>query len=423
MGDLRKELFSVLTLTLLFGVLSTSCLPIRSFNRDLWSIIRPYHFHTLAWELKTIFGSAMQEAANPKPSGETRVLDYFETVDSVKKIRSEIAAIQSGNQTGDFTALNNKLSQLQGQIVASQGAVEDMLEKQLRATLTVLGLFNPFESAIKLKFSFPPLDFKLDSLPHLLVVSPRDIIENIRSVSLRQDMTVEDIERIESAVDELGVSSLVVNLGGFSGTYPTLVTNEASLRFTLDAASEEWLHQYLAFKPLGFRYILSLTGLRRNYEIATMNETVASMLGKEIGGIVIQKYYPDVLTEDLEKDKNGFDFNREMRETRKAVDNLLADRKIAEAEKLMAEKRQYLAANRHYIRKLNQAYFAFYGTYADRPDSVSPIGAEMKQLRDSSASLKDPGEGSHDEEPSGPHRESEIEWQKTSKAETRYWKH
>jgi len=43
----------------------------------------------------------------------------------------------------------------------------------------------------------------------------------------------------------------------------------------------------------------------------------------------------------------------------------------------------------HYIRKLNQAYFAFYGTYADRPTSISPIGLELKELRSQSVSLKD----------------------------------
>ncbi|OGO24020.1 MAG: hypothetical protein A2144_05680 [Chloroflexi bacterium RBG_16_50_9] len=41
------------------------------------------------------------------------------------------------------------------------------------------------------------------------------------------------------------------------------------------------------------------------------------------------------------------------------------------------------------IRKLNQAYFAFHGTYADSPASISPIGVELRKLRSQSASLKD----------------------------------
>jgi len=55
----------------------------------------------------------------------------------------------------------------------------------------------------------------------------------------------------------------------------------------------------------------------------------------------------------------------------------------------MEQKRQYLASKGYYIRKLNQAYFAFHGTYADSPTSISPIGPELKELRSRSASLKD----------------------------------
>ena len=55
----------------------------------------------------------------------------------------------------------------------------------------------------------------------------------------------------------------------------------------------------------------------------------------------------------------------------------------------MEQKRQYLASMGRYIRKLNQAYFAWYGTYADSPTSISPIGVELKKLRSQSSSLKD----------------------------------
>ncbi len=55
----------------------------------------------------------------------------------------------------------------------------------------------------------------------------------------------------------------------------------------------------------------------------------------------------------------------------------------------MDAQRQYLADNGYYIRKLNQAYFAFYGTYGDSPTSASPIGRELDTLRGQSASLKD----------------------------------
>jgi hypothetical protein len=44
-----------------------------------------------------------------------------------------------------------------------------------------------------------------------------------------------------------------------------------------------------------------------------------------------------------------------------------------------------------WLRKLNQAYFAFYGAYADEPGGAAgtedPIGAAVRQLRAQSASL------------------------------------
>jgi hypothetical protein len=199
------------------------------------------------------------------------------------------------------------------------------------------------------------------------------------------------MEAIEDEVDNLGVSSLVVKLGGLGATYPSFVTDEASLRFTLDAAAEEWLHQYLFFRPLGILYTLDLTGISRNYEIAVINETVAGMAASEIGAIIYQKYYAadETDTSPSQADLSGFDFNREMRDIRRRVDDLLAQGEIEAAEEFMEERRQFLATQGYHIRKLNQAYFAFYGAYADDPTSISPIGAELRELREQSGSLKE----------------------------------
>ena len=131
--------------------------------------------------------------------------------------------------------------------------------------------------------------------------------------------------------------------------------------------------------------------MKRNYEIAILNETVASMVSKEIGSMVAESYYPAPKSDESEQPekKSGFDFDREMREIRKSVDVYLEKGEIKQAEAFMEERRQYLAAKGYQIRKLNQAYFAFYGTYADRPSSINPIGDELKQLRSQSASLKE----------------------------------
>ncbi len=53
----------------------------------------------------------------------------------------------------------------------------------------------------------------------------------------------------------------------------------------------------------------------------------------------------------------------------------------------MEERRKFLAENGYYIRKINQAYFAFHGLYADTPASASPIGSKMTELLQRSPSL------------------------------------
>jgi hypothetical protein len=114
------------------------------------------------------------------------------------------------------------------------------------------------------------------------------------------------------------------------------------------------------------------------------------MVSKEIGALVYKKYYSTQGSDDGQVANPELDFfNQEMREIRKAVDEYLAQGQIDQAEQFMEAKRQYLASRGYYIRKLNQAYFAFYGTYADSPTSISPIGSELKELRSKSASLKD----------------------------------
>ncbi|MFC1990856.1 hypothetical protein ACFLU9_01735 [Chloroflexota bacterium] len=391
----RTKVILVFMATLLFiSSLAISCTPGRGFDNRLRSIIRPYSFSILKWELDTILKEVRKTTEDRQKEIDNevgKVEEYFSSVKRIKSLKSDIAAIKSGNKQGDAVSLEAELNRLQQQNLAIAEIVEKTVEKQIREVLSQQRIFNPIYKYLRLEIGFPPLNFKLGEPPNLLVVSPRDRIESLREATLQPNISLEDIENLEAEVDELGVSSLIVGLGGFAGTYPSFVTNEADLQFTIDSAAEEWLHQYLAFKPLGFRYLLDLSGVSRNYEIATINETVAGMVSKEIGSIAYKKYYSQYENGDTQPQatESGFDFNREMREIRKAVDEYLARGELEQAEAFMEQKRQYLSANGYYIRKLNQAYFAFYGTYADRPTSISPIGVELKKLRSQSDSLRD----------------------------------
>ncbi len=379
---------------LLLCLLSGSCAFTRDFDAHLSSIVRSYRFSIVKWESRAIPHEANQWilGSYEKIDDEVPVVtEFFSAIERIKTLESEIEIINAGNEQGDLASLEAELNMLQEQKTALKDTVERIIEKQIKETLAQQDIFNPIDRYVRLKVNFPPLNFKLEKPLNLLVTSPRDRIESIREITLQPSISLEEIEDIEAKVDKLGVSSLVVELGGLGATYPSLVTDEASLRFIIDTATEEWLHQYLVFKPLGFLYLLDLTGVSRNYEIAVINETLASMVSKEIGAMVVERYYPQYEKGDNQTQIAGseFDFNREMRDIRRAVDKYLAQGEIERAEEFMEQKRQYLASKGYYIRKLNQAYFAFYGTYADSPTSISPIGLELKKLRSQSASLKD----------------------------------
>jgi len=267
-----------------------------------------------------------------------------------------------------------------GEILPGSGETgqEARLRSQIKAVLSDHDIFV-----------FPPFNFKLEGPPHLLVISPREKIQYLDRVVLRQKIALEDMEGLEARIDELGVSSLVVELGGFGATYPPIVTDNANLTFIIDAAIEEWFHQYLAFKPLGFRYMLDSLGIRQHPDVIVINETLAGIVSKEIGSEVHGRYYDEREEKTADKTLPEFDFNAEMRATRRSVDKYLAQGNIEEAERYMEERRQGFLSQGYKIRKLNQAYFAFHGIYGHDPASISPVYEDLKQLRVKSASLKD----------------------------------
>jgi predicted nucleic acid-binding Zn-ribbon protein len=387
----NKIVLLIAALSLLIPAV-TGCSAPEDFDSQVEKLTAPYRFHIFNWEVKTLAGEfARVFTGQPEISdnGTEIVVKFFANAGRIKQLESEILQIGDGKRTGDLAALEDELSKLKEENAGLAGKAERVVESQIRAEYSRQGIFNPGYKYSGIKVGFPPMNIILAGPPHNLIISPRDKIETLKTMVLLPEMTREEKGELETGIDELGVSSLVEGLGGIA-TYPSYVTDDSGIRFALDTAAEEWLHQYLAFTPLGFRYVLDLTGIRKNYDIVTINETVASMVSKEIGGTIYRENYARYeKPAEQAKTETGFDFNRTMREIRMAVDDMLARGEIEQAEQYMEQQRQYLEDNGHFIRRLNQAYFAFHGSYADSPTSVSPIGVELNDLRAQSATLKE----------------------------------
>jgi hypothetical protein len=185
--------------------------------------------------------------------------------------------------------------------------------------------------------------------------------------------------------------------------YPTMVMSTTDLPYLCDTVAHEWTHNYLTLRPLGMNYFT-------NGQLRTMNETVANVVGKEVGQELLRRYFPEYLPKPTPvpspsptpgakpaptptPETPRFNYNKEMRITRVTTDALLKDGKIAEAEAYMETRRQVFLDNGYLIRRLNQAFFAFNGAYADSEGGgaagADPVGPAVVQLRKQSASLAD----------------------------------
>jgi len=338
-------------------LLSTGCARPSQSERSIGTITKPFEFNQTEWETRALAGKLWESM---KPA-------RCDCIDDAELVKRYFQADPSERKSMEDRA-------------------ERILSKQIRQALIEEGIWNPFDSFLPFKVVFPPVDFEFEPPPSLLVVSPREEIKIIKRKTLGPDLPLAEKESIEAQVDRLGYSSLVVELGGVGFTVPTMVYETSDLRRAIEIAVEEWFHQYLFFHPLGFAYALDSLGWRENPDIATMNETIAGIVSKEIAEKVYRKYYA-AEGEESHPAEGPSEFKLLMREIRINVDKRLAAGDVAGAEAYMREQRDFLASKGYYIRKLNQAYFAFHGTYADEPTTVSPIGLDLQKLRAGSASL------------------------------------
>jgi hypothetical protein len=383
----------ILAALLLPVFLVGGCRSSSTFDSQLNAVVSPYRFSIFKWEVGAVsqeIDEVFSDRDEGAPGQSQAVVDYFAVMDKVNAEQQAIEAISSSITVGDLNSHFNTLIALEEQRDALATHAEFVLESQLRATLNALGIFNPLDSILNLKSTFPPVRLRLQEPPKLLVISPRGSISRLATITLDNNVSLGDVVKLEDAVSALDVSALVVDLGGIA-TYPSFVANRYGLQFALSTAVEEWFHQYLFFRPLGFRYGLEELGWPEPDYIATMNGTLAGMVSNEVSTIIYNKYYaayfPPASSAQGGSAPEGFNFNTFMRDTRLAVDGMLAQGQTVQAEAYMEQQRLVLASHGYLIRKLNQAFFAFYGSYADTPGFENPIADNLAALRNKSDTL------------------------------------
>ncbi len=344
----------------------------------------PYGYDLLRWEASNFFDKWLRKLggslpwSSSLPRNERVVLaeEYFRLSEEERSLEREL--LTTG---GEDAALRGRTEELRQRRLAIQPVVEETIESEIAAILVEEGF------ASRTGLVFPPVDTVFESSPSVLVLSPRDRIFRQETTLLKPGIDDREREALEDLVfQDRNLSALVENTGGVA-VYPSVVSPYRSLRDALVTTAHEWLHHWFFFRPLGQHYWDSP-------DMTTLNETAATLGGQAIGdrafatmtGEVVERAPPD------ERSKTGpgaFDFRAEMRDTRLHTEELLAEARIEEAEAYMDERRRLMVENGYNIRKINQAYFAFHGSYATSAASVSPIDGQLRGLLERSESLRE----------------------------------
>jgi hypothetical protein len=356
-------------------------------------IVSDVRFDFWGWEADAIGSKLAHWLLQPQrylrePERSTLVREYAIRVARADNLRLRITSAYADpairDPDGATAQMRAEWGQIRAEIAARQPLAEAIIEEQVGVVLAGQGFGA-------LGAPHPPVGIRFTPLPYMLVVSPRERIETAHQQDLEHGLDVAQQEAIEEQVDAtFEMSSLVTSIGGLAA-WPAMLLEQPALDWVVEVSAHEWTHHYLGFHRLGWEY-------DRSYEARTINETTASIVGREIGRQVLARFYPDLVPpeeepappqEEKPQDPPAFDFRAEMHTTRVEVDRLLAEGQVEQAERYMEERRQFFWEHGYRIRKLNQAYFAFHGSYADEPGAAGedPVGPAVRRLRERSPSL------------------------------------
>jgi hypothetical protein len=388
----KRIILVTLVLVVSTALLGRSSVPMTDQEERVRAYTRSIEFDFVTWTLDALslkVGQAALGTSHYLSMEEQKqvVLQYLGLISDIQNVQNKLSEIYADPEVSDpqvqSAPLRTRLASLTRQRDMLGPLAEGILQSQISSAAAEIGLTLGGQP-------LPPVLYHSSPLPMALIVSPRNIIRQDLDISLLPDLTIDEQVKLENEVDKaLNVSSLVVSIGGV-GLYPTMVMQTTDINWLVETVAHEWTHNYLTWHPLGISY-------ENSPELRTMNETTASISGKEIGAAVIAQFYPEFVpspqppAEPTPPNKPAeFNFNAEMHTTRVQVDKMLTAGKVIEAEAYMEAQRRVFWDHGYHIRKLNQAYFAFYGAYADIPVGAAgedPVGAAVRTLRANSPSL------------------------------------
>ena len=367
---------------------------------------RAYEFDYVSWTLSALVRKASQSSLDVDrylsiPDQRELIFDYLQLKNETNQLQSQLRAIIADPNQEDREVQEAEVrGALEDRIARRESLapfVEQVLQSQLNSALVALDMSLGGQL-------IPPVLYRSEPNSYALIVSPRDEIRQEANVMLVRGLSLDEIISLENSIEkELDLSALVVGIGGV-GLYPSMIIETGNLDWMIHVTSHEWTHNFLTLRPLGMNYAASP-------ELTTINETIADLSADAIQRMTFELYYPEYLPaeevppaqpasapdtaeETPPLEPPPFDFRAEMHTTRLEADQLLAEGKIEETEEYLEVRRTFFWENGYQIRRLNQAYFAFHGSYAAEPGGAAgqegvDLGQELRDLRSRTPSYQD----------------------------------
>ena len=354
--------------------------------------VNPYKYSLVHWEVSHFLDKWVHKLGDlmpwtSEPSRQERrdqAQSFFDLSQRQQELERQLlspVSVTGGSVSEDqVQGLIAELETIKRQREKIRTTVEETIESEVSAVLSQQGF------ASRIGLIFPPVDTVFSRSPGVLILSPRDRIQRLETILMKPGLNNETRDEIEDRIlREEDLAALVESTGGVAA-YPSVVSESAGLQHAVVTTAHEWLHQWFFFQPLGQHFW-------DNSRMTTLNETAATLGGRTIGDQAFTAMTGEQVIREPEprpaQDDGSFDFDTAMRDTRLRTEELLAEGQIEEAEAYMEERRQLMVANGHFIRKINQAFFAFRESYATSAASISPIDEQLRELRSSTDSLED----------------------------------
>lgn len=364
----------LLTLGLLFGALWPKSQPLGQFEDAVGDLALPHTifdpgpFFQILWDAWSFWDDEGDEAEQRE-----LVETYFALLDERRQLDRAIERSEA-----DATAVARR-DEITDELDARRSRVEQILEDQVSWAI--------FELGIRKHSMFPPMEIQFREDPMLLVISERSEIKQVARIRVLDGLSLQEKETLEARIESMGYSAQVFELGGQS-TYPSTI-QPCGIRCTLRVIAHEWIHH--------FRSMHNPIGKVSDDQSRAIEETIASLMDDSIADTAYRRFYdpdytpPERTSQATEpSDPDAFNYTLEMRETYERTVELLEAGRIDEAEAYMDERRDFFEANGRFVRKINQAYFAFRGSYANNPTFSGGRGGVGEKLEAIFNYLDDP---------------------------------